>query len=62
MWTMMKIWGQGLALMAGVLALLYSASAAAKTSISHDGASHRLARRGALGRIAVQAGKEKIWR
>lgn len=60
MWTMKQIWGLDLALMAGVLALPYSA--AAKPSMSHDGASHRLARRGAFGRIIVQPSKENIWK
>ena len=52
---MMKKWGRVLALMVSVLALAYSADA--KPSMSHDGASHRLTRKGVFGRIAVQAGK-----
>ena len=54
---MMKKWGRALAVVASVLALSYTVDA--KPSMSHDGASHRLTRKGAFGRIAVQAGKDR---
>ena len=54
--TMMKRWGWALAVLASVVVLSYTADA--KPSMSHDGASHRLTRRGAAGHIAVRSGRK----
>ena len=54
----MKRWGWALAVMAGVLALSFPVDA--KPSMSHDGASHRLTRRGAAGHIAVRSGRKNF--
>jgi hypothetical protein len=53
---MMKRLGLVLALMASVLVLAHSADA--NPSMSRGGVSHRLARRGAAGQIAVRAGRK----